>query len=554
MRAAKPVKTEDQPVASVSRSTSCAILLDAEGGIVDKSTTAGPLQKIWECAPPALVAAVESVRRDLTPLEQAVKNVSGQKMWVTIAPQGQHMLLVARDTELVEKMAEALLESRILLKGLLDSAVDLSFEVDPNGIFRFVSPANAFGQQADKWNGKPASEIFWPGGNVPARNPFLTTEKQTFESITIEIEHDRKRHVAMMVEPSPAPEGTGAGVRGTCRDITARIEKERITRGDHLRIGVQQRITKILNGSEKAQELLELASRELIDVLRADLVWSVMKYENGLVPVALCGERTDVLDLEAIWRELALSSGGAHQVKGGGREYLALRLERGGHGIGMVIVGRDTAVSPWSEQEKKLLDDVGDVLTAAFSKAELIDRLYRLSGKDELTDLLNRRAFREVVERRLKHQCRTKHAGCLVFIDLDNFKEVNDTLGHKAGDEAIQLVAEKMQGIIRASDYAGRFGGDEFVLWIEDADEDTAARKAQALLDYMPEVRAKIGNPELRLAASAGICRSRPGKDLLLAELADRADAALYEVKKSGKNSIAYAAAVDDEEGDQEPC
>jgi len=540
---------------SVSGSASCAILVDSKGTVIDQSATAAPLLGLWENADARLIGAVAQALDTLSPEEHYLSDAEGQRLWLTAVPYGNYTLLIARDTELVEKMAEALLESRTLLKALLDGAVDLSFEVDATGCFRFISPADAFGCEADKWIGKSAVQIFWPQGNVPARSPFLANKKSVFEPVSIEIKGDTRRHIVMAVEPSLAKDGTVVGLRGTCRDITKRVDKERRIRGDHLRIAVQQRITKILNGSEKAQELLELASRELIDVLRADLVWSVMKYEDGLVPVSLCGDRTDTLDLEGIWRELAMSPSGVQQIESEqGRAILALRLERSGDGIGMVVIGRDTATSPWSEQEKKLLEDIGDVLTAAFSKAELIDRLYRLSGKDELTDLLNRRAFREVVERRLKHQCRSGRAGCLVFIDLDHFKEVNDTLGHKAGDEAIQLVAQKMNSIIRASDYAGRFGGDEFMLWIEDADGGSAALKAQQLLDYMSEVREKIGNPDLRLGASAGICMSRPGKDLLLSDLSERADTALYRVKNSGKNSIAFAPADEEEDEDKKAC
>jgi len=433
-----------------------------------------------------------------------------------------------------------------LLKSLLDGAVDLSFEVDTEGRFCFISPADAFGQAADTWRGRLAANIFWPRGNAPARSPFMVTAKKQFDAVRIEIEGDLKRHVTITVEPSVSKDGSVTGVRGTCRDVTNRVADERVKRQEHLRVSVQQRITQILNASENAQELLEHASRELMDVMRADMVWSVMKHKTGLVPVSFSGDGDETLDLEGIWDELAAASPCVHEIKGDNRNHLALRLERSNKGIGMVVISRDTEVSPWSKQELQLLDDIGDVLTAAFGKAELIDRLYRLSGKDELTDLLNRRAFREVVERRLKHQCRTGHAGCLVFIDLDHFKEVNDTLGHKAGDEAIILVADKLQDIIRASDYAGRFGGDEFVLWLEDADEKTAEQKAQQLLDYMPSVREKIGNADLGLGASVGICRSTPGKDLILTALTERADAALYEVKKSGKNAIAFAPPLGD--------
>jgi diguanylate cyclase (GGDEF)-like protein/PAS domain S-box-containing protein len=552
MVTANPLKNTREQVISVARSGSCALLIDAAGAILDQSVSAAPLVALWNSGNIELQRAVESARANRVPSEYHIENEKGVKVWLTVVQQDENTLLMARDTELVEKMAEALLESRVLLKTLLDNAVDLSFEVGLDGRFRFISPADAFGLQTDGWIGKNAAKIFWGSGRVPARSPFNVKKKTQFDSVQVDFGDGEKRHLAVIAEPSHDKGGNISGVRGTCRDITARIEKENATKQDHLRVAVHQRITRILNASENAQELLESASRELIDVLRADLVWSVVKYKDGLVPVALCGDNAEILDLESIWRELAMSSLGVHEFKGETRNHLALRLERGGNGVGMVVISRDTQVSPWSQQEIQLLDDIGDVLTAAFGKAELIDRLYRLSGKDELTDLLNRRAFKEVVERRLKHQCRTGHTGCLVFIDLDHFKEVNDTLGHKAGDKAIILVGDKMQNIIRASDYAGRFGGDEFVLWLEDADEDTAAAKARQLIDYMPEVREKIGNSDLKLGASIGICKSIAGKDLKLEGLADKADAALYEVKKAGKNDIAFASNESEQHGEDD--
>lgn len=526
---------------SLAQSKSCAIVIDASGQIVDQSPSAKPLLVLWETRRAEVQRALNEALDLNTPSECYLEHGDGAKLWLTVVPQEGVCLLLARDSELVEKMAEALLESRVLLKSLLDNAVDLSFEVGLDGLFRFISPADAFGMQADSWLGKPAARIFWPHGNAPARSPFSVKKKTSFDAVAVEIEGTEKRQLAIVVEPSVDKQGTLTGVRGTCRDVTARIQKERAARQDHLKISVQQRITQILNASENAQELLESASRELMDVLRADLVWSVVKYRDGLVPVSLCGDNMQVLDLEGIWRDLAMSSIGVHEIEDTERNHLAIRLERGGSGMGMVIISRDTKISPWSTLEKQFLDDIGDVLTAAFGKADLIDKLYRLSGKDELTDLLNRRAFKEVVERRLKHQRRTGSEGCFVFIDLDHFKEVNDTLGHKAGDEAIILVGGRLQSIIRPSDYAGRFGGDEFVLWIEDADEETAAKKAQQLLDYMPTVRDRIGNPDLKLGASVGICRSRAGKDLKLDVLAERADEALYKVKNTGKNAIAIA-------------
>ena len=272
---------------SIRNSSSSAIVVAADGRILEQTETAGELATLWRNKNASLLRAVEDTRANGVPGEFHISNGGNSKVWVTAVEQADGTLLIARDTELVEKMAEALVESRTLLKSLLDGAVDLSFEVDLDGRFRFVSPANAFGQFAEQWLGRRAADILWSRGNVPARSPFTIKEKTQFDAVPIRIEGDQKRHVTISAEPSLDRDGAITGARGTVRDVTERIVSERAKRQEHLRVAVQQRITRILNASENAQELLEHASREIMDVMRADLVWSVMKYKNGLVPVSL---------------------------------------------------------------------------------------------------------------------------------------------------------------------------------------------------------------------------------------------------------------------------
>jgi diguanylate cyclase (GGDEF)-like protein len=428
-----------------------------------------------------------------------------------------------------------------MFKGLLDRAVDLSFEVDSNRRIQFLSPMDAFNSNMEPWIGRCVDDLFWPDGNAPARNPFTLKTQTSIDAIQVSVIKGALSWFSFVIDPWFDDSGIFQGVRGTCRDVTERIKEARQTRLDNLRLGLQQRITELLITAETSEELLDSASNELIEILRADLAWSVVKYDQGLVPLAICGDSEVVPNIDLIWRSWATESGLVVEVPDRERNHLAIRLEKLGIGHGMIVISRDTKLFPWSEQEKVLMNDVTSSLTAAFSKAQLINKLTRLSTMDELTGLSNRRAFIDQVERRLQQQCRSGHSGCLLFIDLDHFKEINDTLGHRAGDQAIRLVGETLQAIVRASDYAGRYGGDEFVVWLEDISAADAAVKARFIIDAMPGIRDKIGGKGLRLSASVGVCASIPEVDLNFASMAEWADAALYEVKNAGRGSVAIA-------------
>lgn len=529
--------------ASLGEAEACALRIAPDGSILDRSPSAEPLAALWHMADPSLRSLVEDVFARGLPAERR-REAPDSTHWLVAMPSSDSVTLVARDTTLHDKVTEALMKSRSLLKELLDAAADLAFEVDSDGIFRFITPGEAFGIRTEEWLGRDAHKFFWPEGDTPARNPFASNVVSHFDAVPVQFEGQERRWMHFAVHPKLDDAGNRLALRGTCRDMTARFLAERKARQDSLRFTLLQRITSGLNKFETAQELMDTASEALIDVMRADMVWAVVQYSEGLVPISMMGTRQEILNLDGIWRSLEGSEAASTVVASEDRDHLAIRLEFGGSALGMVVISRDTSASPWSVQERQLLDGVAGVLTAAFTKAQLIDRLYRLSSKDDLTGLLNRRALVETIEARLKHQARTGQAGCLLFIDLDHFKEVNDTLGHQTGDQALRMVSAKLQSMIRPCDYAGRYGGDEFVLWIEDVSSDVAAEKARALLEAMPGIREALGDPCLRLNASIGICQSQAGADFSFEDLADRADAVLYNVKASGRGDIAVEEGV----------
>ena len=169
---------------------------------------------------------------------------------------------------------------------------------------------------------------------------------------------------------------------------------------------------------------------------------------------------------------------------------------------------------------------------------ELSHRLEALAHHDELTGLLNRRAMFECAHRLLALAERQGAPVSVAMMDLDNFKQINDTYGHAAGDRALCTVAETLQARLRASDLVGRIGGEEFLILLADTDLEGATQLTDGL-------RAAVENPACAhtaglaapLTISAGVAVAAPGDDDLEA-LIQRADKALYAAKQAGRNRV----------------
>ncbi len=165
-------------------------------------------------------------------------------------------------------------------------------------------------------------------------------------------------------------------------------------------------------------------------------------------------------------------------------------------------------------------------------------RLEDLAYRDPLTGLANRAYFTERLRRALETP---ERAGCtiaVIFFDLDNFKIVNDSLGHEAGDQILKAVALRMRAILRRHDIGSRLGGDEFTVLIEsEASAPAAHRIATRLLEAVREP-VLIGEREVMVGGSFGIALGVAGQDSC-DELLRRADVAMYHAKASGKNMCA---------------
>jgi diguanylate cyclase (GGDEF)-like protein len=164
-------------------------------------------------------------------------------------------------------------------------------------------------------------------------------------------------------------------------------------------------------------------------------------------------------------------------------------------------------------------------------------RITHLARFDELTGLPNRVNFRDEIGHLLAISQDTDQMSALLFIDLDEFKQVNDTLGHPCGDQLLCAVADRLRAILRPEDFVARFGGDEFVVFQQNIKSpDDAAALARRIVDHLSE-RYKIDNHLVEIGASIGIAMtSDVGADTLL----KNADMALYRAKAGGRGTYCF--------------
>jgi diguanylate cyclase (GGDEF)-like protein len=164
-------------------------------------------------------------------------------------------------------------------------------------------------------------------------------------------------------------------------------------------------------------------------------------------------------------------------------------------------------------------------------------RLSHLADYDSLTDVLSRRRFQEQLEQQLADSRRYGTPAALLFVDMDDFKSVNDRFGHAAGDKVLAGVAALLRGRLRDSDSLGRIGGDEFVVLLPHTDREQAEAVAGQLLKAIATQPTVLGEKEIRSAASIGIALlSDHGQTL--EEVLAHADDAMFAAKAAGHNTF----------------
>jgi diguanylate cyclase (GGDEF)-like protein len=165
---------------------------------------------------------------------------------------------------------------------------------------------------------------------------------------------------------------------------------------------------------------------------------------------------------------------------------------------------------------------------------KLIEELKMMSILDPLTGLSNRRYFTREFADELARIGRNNTPLALIFLDLDHFKKVNDTHGHRMGDEILRLTASHLRTHCRPYDIPARWGGEEFIILLPDSTEKMAAAFAERLrLDFTGKMSPKV---PITVTVSIGVTGFQPGDTL--ENFVDRADKALYHAKRTGRNKV----------------
>lgn len=184
-------------------------------------------------------------------------------------------------------------------------------------------------------------------------------------------------------------------------------------------------------------------------------------------------------------------------------------------------------------ETERMTNAVGDQLGLTLGNIRLRERLRNQSIRDPLTGLFNRRYFEETLQRELSRAARNKQPLGVMMLDVDHFKTFNDEHGHQVGDEILRQLAELLQAEFRASDFACRYGGEEFVVVLLDADVEATTKRAEML-----RVKVKaLSSPTKNVSASIGVA-AFPVDGADGASLVRAADQAMYRAKAGGRNRV----------------
>jgi diguanylate cyclase (GGDEF)-like protein len=289
------------------------------------------------------------------------------------------------------------------------------------------------------------------------------------------------------------------------------------------------RIARLLRDRERATEALEhRAEREaaLSAIGRAAV--------TATSPAAFLAELTGDID-RALQARSALigagSSGDSDDTSSSDDTHIVVPL---GASLETLEV-RFPAGHPASDDDRRFVRTAADLAAAALRRWEAEEQLRHRSLHDHLTGLPNRALISERLRGAIEQWRATGAPLVVLFIDLDGFKAVNDTLGHGAGDEVLGEVAARLCAEVRAGDIVGRLAGDEFVVVCEDAVADTATDLAQRLLDAV-SAPFELDLGDAHIGASIGVAHAEPADDP--ETLLQRADAAMYHAKHLGKGQV----------------
>jgi diguanylate cyclase (GGDEF)-like protein len=210
-----------------------------------------------------------------------------------------------------------------------------------------------------------------------------------------------------------------------------------------------------------------------------------------------------------------------------------------GEVCGALAMGFLDAAATMSEEERRYVAEIGDRVAVAVSSAWRDEKLHQQAHYDQLTGLPNRMLFQDRLEREIARGQRDGSQFALLFVDLDHFKNVNDSFGHSLGDEVLREAGRRIQRVVRQSDTVSRLGGDEYnVLLTKLASPQEAWLIGETIVSVLSQ-EFRLGSHHCFLSASVGIS-SYPADGTTVEELLRSADTAMYKAKAGGRSQAVF--------------
>ncbi|MEH6403099.1 MAG: diguanylate cyclase [Sneathiella sp.] len=501
-----------------------------------------------------------------TPAHQTFSYGEGEVMEVvdlTLIPlltPEKAVLVTGKSATLQRNLTSALVSSRQLFKDLVTCSAEFVWETDDIGRFQFVSPRGAIEFSVAELDGRRASRLIVDLGNDNDNDSSIDNTEEKAKPVS-PFESDIPVHdqivwlqgksgklFCMRVSSIPVFDESGnrIGCRGAGHDITDEVrQRERLEK-----LAAQERMFETIVDAIRREidpgKLFKIAATGACEALNSTRIWLGRRNSTNALEV---GYKTRIDN--AI--ELRLSSWFEEQINNPTDIYSLTCLTEGPWKIiispilsadqieGVIALVRHEDAAEIDESEQRLFRLLSDHLGVALIQVKARERLELLSHTDELTGLWNRRAFHENVRKRLAQIKRVGTENALLYIDLDNFKPVNDRFGHEKGDAVLQGISKMLNENVRTGDFVSRLGGDEFAVWLQDVTEEKTVSKAKELQKKCFELseQLEIGEPALGLSIGIGLVDGSRHEEL--EALLARADAAMYDVKSKGKGTFSVA-------------
>jgi diguanylate cyclase (GGDEF)-like protein/PAS domain S-box-containing protein len=436
------------------------------------------------------------------------------------------VVVTMRDVTQLHRAAEALAKSEARLRSVMDHIPALVFLKDRHGRFQEVNPEflRVYGLERAEVLGRTVHELF----PAQAAQHFASHDRQVTQNVApsereISIDGADGLHTYNATK-FPILDETGAvvGVGGIGVDVSER------RRALDALVESEQRMSNLMSNLPG----MTYRARVHDGAIHTEFVSEGCLALTGYAPQEACAMEQDFVTTITHPDDRKRTRESMTEARIAGRPFqVRYRIvTRTGHVRWVWEQGRATPLRNGAFHNEGFIFDISEA-------QELSQRLEHQARHDPLTDLLNRRAFEELLDEVVARNHESGREAALLYLDLDRFKVVNDACGHAAGDELLRQLTGRMKAAVRQRDVLARLGGDEFALLLEHCPTDQALQVADKLRVAVQEFRFVWQQRVFSVSASIGVVPITPHSGSA-GELLVRADNACYAAKDAGRNRI----------------